>query len=320
MKKCAAVPAMHRILPTSSLVRIFPWSGHCHAPEGTLVPARQVTFQVGDVGHLRDRLWRPPLDRPGGHRIRSCFPKFPCVMNSVTVVMNSGKIRLVADIPGAWTNTAKSRRYLPNIMRPGESNGHPGFKTGARRFRPFSQGMGPAQLQDWAPTRGSTSRPAGPGLPRIWTGDISTHLRKPFKPDFSGVMKRSILRISIRSMPVRIDPNFPASRIRCFAARDSASVMAVSEPFSEVPMNLDTLWVDMDREALVLVWRGWTQIFSEDFEEIQHLLIAAEPLEQKPESQRNTTRSLLLQRLRDARSVVGGGAACAPAGTARCRG
>ena len=46
--------------------------------------------------------------------------------------------------------------------------------------------------------------------------------------------------------------------------------------FNEVPLNLDTLWVDMDAEKLVLVWRGVIEVRSEDYEEVSHAFIVSE--------------------------------------------
>jgi uncharacterized protein YjbI with pentapeptide repeats len=54
--------------------------------------------------------------------------------------------------------------------------------------------------------------------------------------------------------------------------------------FEEVPMNLDTLWVDMETEKLVLVWRGWTEVLSEDYEEVKHFFIMSEAVDQEPQS------------------------------------
>ena len=71
--------------------------------------------------------------------------------------------------------------------------------------------------------------------------------------------------------------------IRCFVNKDE-TVSGDAHPFTEVPMKLDSLWVDMDAEKLVLVWRGWTQVEDEDFEELRHTLIVSESLDQEPES------------------------------------
>ncbi len=48
--------------------------------------------------------------------------------------------------------------------------------------------------------------------------------------------------------------------------------------FHEVPLRLDTLWVNMESEKLVLVWRGVAEVQSEDYEEIQHVFIVSEKL------------------------------------------
>ena len=54
--------------------------------------------------------------------------------------------------------------------------------------------------------------------------------------------------------------------------------------FTEVPLVLDTLWADMDREKLTLVWRGNTVIQSEEFEEVRHAFFMSEPLDGEPAS------------------------------------
>jgi uncharacterized protein YjbI with pentapeptide repeats len=69
----------------------------------------------------------------------------------------------------------------------------------------------------------------------------------------------------------------PGLRVRCFINKGD-SPQAEQSRLTEVPLNLDTLWVDMEAEKLVLVWRGVTQIENEDFEEIQHLFLVAENL------------------------------------------
>lgn len=79
----------------------------------------------------------------------------------------------------------------------------------------------------------------------------------------------------------------PKLRVRCFVNQTtnwSLDLMpedAIRE-FHEVPMDLDTLWADMDEEKLVLVWRGHTPISSFKLRDIDHLLIATEPLGETP--------------------------------------
>lgn len=52
--------------------------------------------------------------------------------------------------------------------------------------------------------------------------------------------------------------------------------------FHEVPMLLDTLWLDADSERAVLVWRGHSAVASEDCEDIRHILILSQPMTDTP--------------------------------------
>lgn len=73
----------------------------------------------------------------------------------------------------------------------------------------------------------------------------------------------------------------PGLRIRCFVHRLTG--MRPGElGFDEVEMKLDTLWVDMEAEKLVLLWRGWTAVSSEEYEEVQDFFVKTEPLAQPP--------------------------------------
>ena len=51
-----------------------------------------------------------------------------------------------------------------------------------------------------------------------------------------------------------------------------------AEPaFREVPLNLDTLWIDMDAGRLVLVWRGLTEVEGPEALELRDLYLTTEP-------------------------------------------
>ncbi|MDA8133425.1 MAG: DUF2169 domain-containing protein [Desulfobacteraceae bacterium] len=76
--------------------------------------------------------------------------------------------------------------------------------------------------------------------------------------------------------------SLPGIRVKCFIQKQAPEK---SEPsiFAEVPMNLDTLWADMDSRTLVLVWRGWTRTLSAEYEELDHLYILSEPTDTGPQ-------------------------------------
>ncbi|MCI5223896.1 MAG: DUF2169 domain-containing protein, partial [Candidatus Electrothrix sp. AR4] len=75
----------------------------------------------------------------------------------------------------------------------------------------------------------------------------------------------------------------PGLRVRCFTDRLASPDQDETE-FAEIKMNLDTLWVDMEAEKLVLVWRGVTEVQSEDYDEITGLFIVSEQLDDSPRS------------------------------------
>jgi uncharacterized protein YjbI with pentapeptide repeats len=74
----------------------------------------------------------------------------------------------------------------------------------------------------------------------------------------------------------------PGLRVRCFLNEIGSSETQGGERFHEVAMNLDTLWVDMDTEKLILVWRGVADARSSEFEGIEHVYIRCEPLGEAP--------------------------------------
>jgi uncharacterized protein YjbI with pentapeptide repeats len=66
----------------------------------------------------------------------------------------------------------------------------------------------------------------------------------------------------------------PGLRPRCFLRELAGGARG----FREVPLLLDTLWIDMEADKLVLVWRGVAEARSEKLREIEHVLLVCEPL------------------------------------------
>jgi uncharacterized protein YjbI with pentapeptide repeats len=71
----------------------------------------------------------------------------------------------------------------------------------------------------------------------------------------------------------------PGIRTRAFVRVD---VSSTKSEFREVKLNLDTLWIDMESEQLILVWRGLTPVSSIKLKEISQLFVLAEPLSSPP--------------------------------------
>jgi len=73
------------------------------------------------------------------------------------------------------------------------------------------------------------------------------------------------------------ETQLPGIRPRCFTRKQDPKTG--KRYFDEVNLNLDTLWVDMEKEQLVLVWRGWTEVLSEDFDELKHVFLTHESMQ-----------------------------------------
>lgn len=86
------------------------------------------------------------------------------------------------------------------------------------------------------------------------------------------------------SIPV-YKSRLPGLRARCFVSRIinwEAGLPKEREQraFLEVSMVLDTLWVDMDEQKLILVWRGATPCASLKMHDLECLVPAIEPLDE----------------------------------------
>ncbi|HVR85488.1 MAG TPA: DUF2169 domain-containing protein [Planctomycetota bacterium] len=81
----------------------------------------------------------------------------------------------------------------------------------------------------------------------------------------------------------------PGIRIRVFLSEKAKD----GKRFREVPMNLDTLFVDMDKEIVILVWRGNAPVRNDEMTELEQALAVSEPLKDAP-APPSTYEALLL--------------------------
>ena len=182
---------------------------------------------------------------------------------------------------------------LPNIE-------DPAILIESRRSRPHPAGFGPLR-KTWQ-TRAS----------RLGTFDASYRktrwpwFPKNFDPAFfnaaseelqvEGYVTGNERLYAENAHPVH--PNYeahlPGLRVRCFLDRLTAPGKGPAR-FEEVQMRLDTVWVDMAAEKLVLLWRGNAPVSSEEFEEVQAAFVLAEPLAQPPASLEQCRQQYLIK-------------------------
>ncbi|MBC2713115.1 MAG: DUF2169 domain-containing protein [Desulfosarcina sp.] len=269
-------------------------AGHCHAPKGTLAAARRVTFSVGDVSRsltiYGDRHWIGPV---------STDPvPFSSVPLRYEYSFGGEGFKKNPSGRGYSKTTGEdgdTRRYLPNITRPGEHMATPVTRLDPAGFGPFNR--------EWTQRKKKLGTYTGKYLSTQWPWfaenmDWGYFNSSPeeLQTDFLNGDETLYFENLNQEHP-NCRSKLPGLKIRCFVSRDEA-VSNAAHPFSEVSMNLDTLWVDMDAEKLVLVWRGWTQVLTEEFEDLRQAFIVSEELDRRPESVRYY-QDRLQQRLRE---------------------
>ncbi len=103
----------------------------------------------------------------------------------------------------------------------------------------------------------------------------------------------------------RLATRLPGLRVRCFlAGEDRKSV--------ELPLRLDTVWIDAAAQRASVVWRGITDLRSEDAEEVKVIHVATEPLAEPPRSEAHHAEQLALLMLTRERATKEAAAAAFP--------
>jgi uncharacterized protein YjbI with pentapeptide repeats len=82
----------------------------------------------------------------------------------------------------------------------------------------------------------------------------------------------------------------PGLRARCFL---NERMPDGEFRFREVPLNLDTLWINMEEEKLILVWRGLADVRTIKLKEIEHLLAVTESLSEPAKDPDHYRKTLL---------------------------
>ena len=285
--------------------------GTCHAPGGKPVGACEVAFQVGE--HRRvlrvsgDRYW----EERGGRWVASepePFVEMPLTwaraFGGAAAGPETGSGESAGSSPrrsqGAGTKPGSGEVYAPNPVGIGRADL---ICEGGVPRRPLPNIEDPAAVVTSPDDR---PEPAGFGpLSPLWTqrqsklgsyGDDYVERRWPWFPeDFDwgyfnaappALQKEGYLRgdeplvlENVHPEHPRYASSLPGLRVRCFVTRPGEGG---EERFDEVEMRLDTLWVDADAERLILLWRGWAAVADEDFEEIGHIFVTAEPAADPP--------------------------------------
>lgn len=77
----------------------------------------------------------------------------------------------------------------------------------------------------------------------------------------------------------KLESQLPGVRPRCFARRRTGSL---GPQHQEVPLALDTVWIDADVNRMTLVWRGCVALESMKSRELEAILLVQESLSEEP--------------------------------------
>ncbi|HUT70749.1 MAG TPA: DUF2169 domain-containing protein [Desulfatiglandales bacterium] len=255
--------------------------GKCHAPRGKPIPACQVTFRVGEKSRslavFGDRYWKR-----NALGVQTITEPEPFTEMELRYENSFGGEDYKHNPVGKGyrkeeTNAGKNRRLVPNIEAPDSLIASP-------RSRPQPAGFGPLGRM-WGQRFSRMGTYKGKWLEERWPWFPTNFDWGHFNAAPPEMQLETYLRGDEALYFENLHPEYPqyksrlpGLRVRCFV-NTSVETETDQARFDEVSMVLDTLWVDMEAEKLVLVWRGWTEVLSEDYEEIRHLFIMSEPLE-----------------------------------------
>jgi uncharacterized protein YjbI with pentapeptide repeats len=259
-------------------------SGHCHSPNGKPVPACQVKFQVGShqkiLNVFGDRQWKRSLG------LKTISNPVPFTRIELRYENSFGGEEYQKNPVGKGfskqeTEEGKNAILLPNIEDPKNL-------IGSSRSRPEPEGFGPLGRM-WQQRFSKLGTYKDRWLKERWpwfAADFDYGYFNAASPDMQveGYLRgdEELYFENLHPIHPKVTSRLPGLRIRCFLNQQNNN-HANQTDFREVKMKLDTLWADTDEEKLVLVWRGSAEVQSEEFEEVRHAFIMAEPLERQPE-------------------------------------
>lgn len=244
------------------------FKGHCHAAGGIPLTECLVRFAVGT--------WSKTL-RVVGRRAWSdnrigAVASAPLPFTSIPLTWNHAFGG--AEIPDNPVGKGLGDE-LPNIEFPNEP-------IKSLSDRPTPAGFGPispswaARVNKWGTMYGKAWKDKrAPFYAEDF--DWSFFSAAPRDQQIQGYLRgdEEISFQNLHALVPTLRSRLPGIRIRAFVNDDQ-------KRFREIPMSLDTLLADLDRNVLELSFRGVTEAREHDLEDVRTLLVASEHLGEKP--------------------------------------
>ncbi len=268
--------------------------GKCYPPGGKPIPICNAVFQVGDkIGTLTiagDRRWEKKL------LSRTATAPQPFRSMALRYENSYGGPGYVANPIGKGHEPLRGGQgqeiwQLPNIENPAQL-------IQSCKDRPFPAGFAPLSPK-WDTRKSKLGTYTGTYRKTRWPWfpadfDYSYFNAAPPNMQVEGYLQGNepLYFENLHPDHPKYESRLPGLRVRCFINRAGAAEKQAGN-FEEVPMNLDTLWVDMEAGKMVLLWRGVATVKSEEFEDVADVFIMDEPLAQPPASLEACRRKFL---------------------------
>lgn len=160
---------------------------------------------------------------------------------------------------------------LPNVE-------HPGARVRSKGDRPEPAGFGPLS-PSWPQRAGKVGTQYGASWKKnrapFYAEDFDWSYFNAAPPDqrLQGYLRgdEEIAFVNLHPDAPSFSARLPALRIRAFA-KDAKGIVR------EAPMQLDTLLADLDKDKIVLTWRGLAPVEQDDLADVRTVLIASEKL------------------------------------------
>ncbi|MBD3275729.1 MAG: DUF2169 domain-containing protein [Candidatus Marinimicrobia bacterium] len=255
--------------------------GKCYAPDGKPAVSVPVTFQVGPhkqtLGVIGDREWKGLL--------KSMSDPKPFTEMDLRYENSYGGEGYKNNPIGRGhkkieREDGEKQWPLPNIEDPENFIKSPGDE-------PFPAGFGPLR-REWQHRTSKLGNYKGDYLEKRWPWFAEDFEYNYFNAAHPSLQPEGYLNGDEELFFENLHPEIPKYRSRLPGIRPRCFLNYESpDDFKELDLNLDTLWVDAEKEQLILVWRGVTQVASEEYEEISHLYLVSENLDEPAGSEQN---------------------------------
>lgn len=253
-------------------------AGKCHTPRKKPLPACEVTFQVGEktksLAVFGNRYWEKKFGTVSVISEPEPFTEMDLVYENSFGGPDCASNPFGKGSLDILLKSGQKVRPLPNIEMRGQLIASPADRVAPAGFGPLGR-MWKQRMEKVGTYDEKWLKEKWPFFPDDFDWGYFNSAPPDMQVDGYLHGDEALFLKNMHPANRRYAAQLPCERARCFLHRSDNTT---GPEFTEVHLNLDTLWLDMETEKLVLVWRGCEKVATEGLEEFDACLIAREPL------------------------------------------